>query len=268
MDSALRVDSLRKTYAVGPEALKGVTLEVATGDFFALLGPNGAGKSTLIGIVSGLVNKTGGLSNAGAEPQTFDSGERRVQLVELFTSEGCSSCPPADRFVSGLRDDPRVFSEYVPVAFHVIYYTRRGNQIGNVPQSQIDAQIAVLNSAYAGTGISFTLQSVFCQQLIPRATGKGRALASEIMVCNPAIRALIRDDKSHQIMSIIQTGGAAGMRTMNQSLFELYRSGVITYEDAMTSADNPDELKLELRGISKGAAANQDFGWHGRTMLQ
>jgi ABC-2 type transport system ATP-binding protein len=58
--TALEVVELRKTYPAGPEALKGVSLEVATGDFFALLGPNGAGKSTLIGIVSSLVNPSGG----------------------------------------------------------------------------------------------------------------------------------------------------------------------------------------------------------------
>lgn len=57
---ALRIHELRKTYDNGVEALKGVSLEVAPGDFYALLGPNGAGKSTLIGIVSSLVNKTGG----------------------------------------------------------------------------------------------------------------------------------------------------------------------------------------------------------------
>ena len=58
--TALRIQNLRKTYADGPEALKGVSLEVAAGDFFALLGPNGAGKSTLISIVSSLVTKSEG----------------------------------------------------------------------------------------------------------------------------------------------------------------------------------------------------------------
>ncbi|MFS8137437.1 MAG: ATP-binding cassette domain-containing protein, partial [Thermomonas sp.] len=57
---ALRVSDLRKTYDTGVEALKGISLDVAPGDFYALLGPNGAGKSTLIGIVSSLVNKTSG----------------------------------------------------------------------------------------------------------------------------------------------------------------------------------------------------------------
>ena len=105
------------------------------------------------------------------------------------------------------------------------------------------------------TMLSFTLQAVVCQQLVPRATGKGRALAAEIMICNPAIRALVRDNKAHQIMSIIQTGGAAGMRTMNQSLFELYRAGSINYEDAIDHChDEADFARLmERSGANAGA---------------
>jgi twitching motility protein PilT len=98
------------------------------------------------------------------------------------------------------------------------------------------------------TMLSFTLQAVICQQLVPRIHGKGRVLAAEIMIVNPAIRALIRDNKAHQIMSTIQTGGAAGMRTMNQSLFELYRTGAISYEDALEhTADEADFQRLMER---------------------
>ncbi len=93
------------------------------------------------------------------------------------------------------------------------------------------------------TMLSFTLQAVISQQLLPRAQGKGRVLAAEIMIVNPAVRALIRDDKAHQIMSIIQTGGKLGMRTMNQSIFELYRSGSVTYEDSVLYSPDQTELK-------------------------
>ncbi|MBL8749601.1 MAG: type IV pilus twitching motility protein PilT [Planctomycetes bacterium] len=103
------------------------------------------------------------------------------------------------------------------------------------------------------TMLSFTLQAVLCQQLVPRIHGKGRALASEIMIVNPAIRALIRDNKSHQIMSTIQTGGSVGMRTMNQSLFELYRSGTISYEDALEhTSDEADFQRLMERAGGTG----------------
>ena len=93
------------------------------------------------------------------------------------------------------------------------------------------------------TQLSFTLEAVFCQQLVPRADGRGRALAAEIMVCNQAVRALIREDKIHQIGSIIQTGGKFGMRTMNQALFELYRSHQVTYDEALSHSSDVEDLK-------------------------
>jgi len=93
------------------------------------------------------------------------------------------------------------------------------------------------------TQLSFTLEAVFCQQLLPRADGRGRALAAEVMVCNQAVRALIREDKIHQIGSIIQTGGRFGMRTMNQALFELYRSHQISYDEALSHSADVEDLK-------------------------
>lgn len=93
------------------------------------------------------------------------------------------------------------------------------------------------------TQLSFTLQAVFCQQLLPRTGGKGRALAAEMMLVTPAIRALIRDNKSHQIYSAIQTGAKLGMKTMNQALYELHRGGLITYDTAMSATLDPEDLK-------------------------
>ncbi len=93
------------------------------------------------------------------------------------------------------------------------------------------------------TQLSFTLQAVLCQQLLPRSQGKGRALASEIMLVNPAIRALVRDDKGHQVYSIIQTSGKLGMKTMNQSLFELYRASLVTYEDCLSVSQDRTEFQ-------------------------
>ncbi len=105
------------------------------------------------------------------------------------------------------------------------------------------------------TMLSFTLQAVFSQQLLPRADGRGRALACELLVANSAVRALIRDDKAHQIYSIIQTGGKFGMSTMNQSLYELVTRGVILREEAFARTTDPDDLArtFEKRSIP-GAA--------------
>lgn len=93
------------------------------------------------------------------------------------------------------------------------------------------------------TQLSFTLQAVFCQQLLPRADNRGRVMAAEIMIANSAVRSLIRDDKIHQIYSIIQTGGKLGMQTMNQALYLLYRQHLITYDDALSRSTDPDDLK-------------------------
>ena len=93
------------------------------------------------------------------------------------------------------------------------------------------------------TQVSFTLEAVFCQQLLPRLNGRGRILCCEVMVANSAIRSLIRDDKTHQIYSVIQTGAALGMKTMNQSLFELYRANLISYEEALARSFDVEDLK-------------------------
>ena len=93
------------------------------------------------------------------------------------------------------------------------------------------------------TQMSFVLEGVFCQQLLPTASGKGRTLCCEIMIPNDAIRSNIRDDRVHQIYSTIQTGTKTGMRTMNQSLLELYKDGKITYETALQYTHNLDDMK-------------------------
>ena len=94
------------------------------------------------------------------------------------------------------------------------------------------------------TQLSFVLQGVICQTLMPKANGRGRALVSEIMVANQAIRACIRENKSHQIYSLIQTGAKFGMKTMNQSLFEAHQSHEITLDEAMSRTTDPVDLKL------------------------
>ncbi|MGE3166892.1 MAG: type IV pilus twitching motility protein PilT [Planctomycetota bacterium] len=93
------------------------------------------------------------------------------------------------------------------------------------------------------TQLSFSLEAVVSQQLVTRIDGKGRALAVEMLIANSAIRALIRDDKAHQIGSLLQTGGKHGMRTMNQSLHDLYRQRIIGFEEAVSRSTDPEDLK-------------------------
>ena len=94
------------------------------------------------------------------------------------------------------------------------------------------------------TQLSFVLEGVISQLLLPRADGKGRVLAMEIMMPNAAIRNLIREDKVHQIYSQMQVGQAKfGMQTMNQSLIALYNRRTITLDEAFGRSMEPDELK-------------------------
>jgi twitching motility protein PilT len=94
------------------------------------------------------------------------------------------------------------------------------------------------------TQLSFVLEGVLSQTLIPKAQGRGRALALEVMVPNMAIRALIRDDKVHQIYSQMQMGqDKFGMQTMNQCLFMLFHKKQISMENALSRSSDPDELR-------------------------
>ncbi len=97
------------------------------------------------------------------------------------------------------------------------------------------------------TQLSFVLEGVLAQQLLPRAGGKGRVLAMEVMIPNPAIRNLIREDKIQQIYSSMQVGQAKfGMQTMNQALLSLYERHLITLEDCTVRSHNPEELRQML----------------------
>jgi len=98
--------------------------------------------------------------------------------------------------------------------------------------------------------LSLVLQGVVSQQLIPRADGKGRVLGVEVMIPNPAIRNLIREEKIHQIYSQLQVGQIKfGMQTMTQSLVDLYQRRLISYEEAMGHATEPDEVRAMLGSL-------------------
>src|ERR1043166_4637231 len=97
-------------------------------------------------------------------------------------------------------------------------------------QSQVRAQLA------------FCLEGIITQTLLPKAKGKGRAMAAEILVVTPAIRALIRDDKIHQIYSMMQSGKKYGMQTMNDALYLLYMSREVAWDDVVRASTDPVEL--------------------------
>ncbi|MEA2153975.1 MAG: twitching motility protein PilT, partial [Solirubrobacteraceae bacterium] len=90
------------------------------------------------------------------------------------------------------------------------------------------------------------LQGVVCQTLCRTFDGKGRAVATEVLVATPAIRNLIREGKTHQIYSSLQTGGSVGMQTMDAALATLVRGGKITRQLAESRSSTPDELRRLL----------------------
>ena len=109
--------------------------------------------------------------------------------------------------------------------------------------------------------LSFVLEGVLSQQLVPKMNGQGRAMAMEIMVPNPAIRNLIREDKVHQLYSTMQTGqNKFGMQTMNQSLVELYMKRQISYEEALNRSSVPEELLTMMDRAGAGQAPRRAVG--------
>jgi twitching motility protein PilT len=107
-------------------------------------------------------------------------------------------------------------------------------------QSQVRAQLA------------FVLEGVVTQSLLPRAKGGGRVAACEIMVCTPAVRACIRDDKVHQIYSIMQAGKKHGMQTLNDALYQLYLQDEVSLEECLQYSSDPNEF-LRMAGQSMPA---------------
>ncbi|MEE9607866.1 MAG: PilT/PilU family type 4a pilus ATPase [Myxococcota bacterium] len=109
--------------------------------------------------------------------------------------------------------------------------------------------------------LSFVLEGVMCQALLPRANGPGRAMALEVMIPNAAIRNLIREDKVHQIYSAMQVGQEKfGMQTMNQSLASLFQRRMITMDDALGRSADVDELRNMVGQGGGGMAMRRATG--------
>jgi len=105
-------------------------------------------------------------------------------------------------------------------------------------QSQVRAQLA------------FVLEGIVTQTLLPKAKGRGRAMAAEILVVTPAIRAMIREDKVHQIYSAMQSGKKYGMQTLNDALYALYMSRDVTAEECLRVSGEPNEFLKMIAGMT------------------
>jgi twitching motility protein PilT len=148
---------------------------------------------------------------------------------------------------------------------HLTFATLHTNSAASTINRIIDV-FPSMQQAQVRAQLSLTLEGILCQSLLPRADGRGRAMAMEILVPNSAIRNLIREDKVHQIYSMMQTGqDIHGMQTFNQALATLYHKRLITRETAMNRTSNVNELR-DL--IDRGSGLNNGNGSQARPVPQ
>ena len=125
---------------------------------------------------------------------------------------------------------------------HLVFATLHTNSAVQTVNRVIDV-FPAHQQAQVRAQLSFVLEGVLTQTLLPRRTGRGRVVACEIMMATPAIRALIRDQKVHQIYSAMQAGKKYGMQTLNDALYSLYMRDEVALEDLMRVSSDPTELK-------------------------
>ncbi len=227
-------------------------------------GPTGSGKSTTL---AAMIDKINGSRREHIvtieDPIEFTHQHKSCIINQREVHQDTKSFHSALRSV--LRQDPDVVLigemrdlETVEAALtvsetgHLTFGTLHTNSCVQTINRVIDV-FPAHQQPQVRAQLSFVLEGVMCQTLIPTMDGRGRALCLEIMVPNAAIRNLIREDKVHQIYSQIQVGQAkSGMQTMNQALLMLYQRRVISFDDAMARSPDPDELKQMMAGAAKG----------------
>ena len=229
-------------------------------------GPTGSGKSTtLASIIDKINSETRQHIMTVEDPIEYLHPHKRSIVNQREVGSDTGSFKQALKYV--LRQDPDVVLvgemrdlETIEAALtiaetgHLVFATLHTNSaiqsinriIDVFPphqQSQVRAQL------------SFVLEGVISQLLLPRAGAAGRCLAQEVMVPNAAIRNLIREDKVHQIYTQMQVGQQKhGMQTLNQSLYSLYARRMITLEEAMGRSNDTEELRMMIEGRVAGGA--------------
>jgi len=231
-------------------------------------GPTGSGKSTTLAAMIDKINKEmKGHIITVEDPIEFIHRHQSCIVNQREVGTDTNSFQAALKYA--LRQDPDVvlvgemrdldtiqaaltIAETGHLAFATLHTNSAAESINRIidvfpshQQSQIRAQLA------------FVLEGVLTQTLLQRAKGRGRIMAAEIMVCTPAIRALIRDDKVHQIESSMQAGKKFGMQTLNDALYQLYTAREVTKEECLRVSGNPNEF---LRQIGEPAMDEREPG--------
>jgi twitching motility protein PilT len=235
-------------------------------------GPTGSGKSTTLAAMLDKVNRERHEHIVTIEDPIEFLHSHKSCIVNQ-REVGADTHGFAEALRTALRQDPDVVLvgemrdlETIESALriaetgHLTFATLHTNSAASTINRIIDV-FPSAQQAQIRAQLSLVLEGILCQSLIARADGRGRAMALEILVPNPAIRNLIREDKVHQIYSMMQTGqGKHGMQTFNQALATLYHKRLISIEVAMQRSSNADELR-EL--IEHGAGVNTGNGGPG-----
>ena len=221
--------------------------------FVLVTGPTGSGKSTTLASVVDLANrKRRDHIMTCEDPIEFLHMHKGCLVNQREVGEDTWSFKNALKHV--LRQDPDIILvgemrdlETIEIALtaaetgHLVMATLHTQDAAQTIDRVIDVfppsqqqQVRVM--------LSGALQGVVCQQLVKTADGKGRAVAAEVMVATPAIRNLIREGKTHQIYSALQSGARHGMSTMDSNLAELVKKGRVTYEAALEKCHHLDDF--------------------------
>ncbi len=217
-------------------------------------GPTGTGKTTTLAAMIDLVNSERECNILTIEdPIEFIHTNKKAILKQREVYADTRSF--ADALKHALRQDPNVIVVGEMRDLETISTTLTAAETGHLvlatlhtpdaPQT-VERIIDVFpphQQQQVKLQLSDCLQGVVSQTLIPHSSGKGRVLATEIMIGTPGIRNLIREQEIEQIPTLMQTGSQYGMKTMDKSLKELYQKGLITLDAAMTKVKNTDEFK-------------------------
>jgi len=220
-------------------------------------GPTGSGKSTSLAAMINQINCEASKHILTVEdPIEYLHSHRMCIVNQRELGEDTHSF--ADALRAALREDPDVILvgemrdlDTMQLAItaaetgHLVLATVHTNSAADT----VDRVVDVFPSGQQEqirVQLSNNLRAVITQQLLPRAGTSGRIPAVEVMICNAAIKNLIREAKAHQVTSIMQTSTSIGMQTMDQALKDLYQRGLITYECALERCMNAEELKNML----------------------
>ena len=222
-------------------------------------GPTGCGKSTTLAAMIEEVNRTVARRIVTVEDPIEYVFEDRLSVITQ-REVGSDTHSFAAGLKYALRQDPDVIMVGEMRDLETIAATLTAAETGHLvlttlhtpsaPEA-VDRIVDVFpahQQAQVRAQLAMTLAGVIAQRLIPRADEAGRVAACEVLIGTSAVRNLIRERKTPQMVSVMQTGREQGMQTLNQALYNLYRRGLITLEEAQAHATDMDDFKRLVRG--------------------